>query len=75
MHVKRHRQRAQTEAIAQPANSYRLALVDAPGGGYNLRWTTDVDRKEVTFSSEPDVDAGKRLLIEAFSLLPIENLL
>jgi len=66
---------ARFEAIAQPANSYRLALVDAPGGGHNLRWTTEVDKKEVAFSSEPDVDAGRRFLIEAFSLLPLENLL
>lgn len=66
---------ARFEAIAQPANSYRLALVAAPGGGRNLRWTTDVDGKEVAFSEEPDVDAGKRLMIEALSLLPLENLL
>ncbi len=66
---------ARFEAIAQPANSYRLALVDAPGGGHNLRWTTEVDGREVAYASDPDVDAGKRLVIEAFSLLPLDNLL
>ena len=66
---------ARFAAIAQPANSYRLALVDAPGGGHNLRWTTEVAGKEVTYTTDPDVDAGKRFIVEALSFLPIENLL
>ncbi len=65
---------ARFEAIAQPANSYRLALVDA-SGGRALRWTTQVGGKEVAFAADPDVDTGKRLVIDALSILPIENLL
>jgi putative cardiolipin synthase len=65
---------ARFEAIARPENSYRLALEPA-AGGYNLRWTTQVDGKAVSFDTEPDVDAGKRTLIEMLSLLPIDNLL
>ena len=65
---------ARFEAIAQPANSYRLALVDA-SGGRALRWTTQVGGKEVAFAADPDVDTGKRIVIDALSILPIENLL
>ena len=65
---------ARFEAIARPENSYRLELEPA-GEGYNLRWITDVNGKEVSFHDEPDVDAGKRALIQMLSLLPIDSLL
>jgi cardiolipin synthase C len=65
---------ARFEAIARPQNSYTLELEPA-GGGYNLRWTTEVDGKPVAFDTEPDVDAGKRTLIQVLSLLPLDNLL
>ena len=65
---------ARFEAIARPENSYHLEL-EAAGNGYNLRWLTNVDGKPVSFGDEPDVDAGKRTLIQMLSLLPLDNLL
>jgi len=65
---------ARFEAIARPENSYRLEL-QAAGTGYNLRWVTNLDGKQVSFDDEPDVDAGKRTLIQMLSLLPLDNLL
>ena len=60
------------DAITGPENSYRLSL-GSPGGG--LRWVTEVDGAKVAYSSDPDVDAGKRALIDMLSLLPIDNML
>jgi len=65
---------ARFEAIARPENSYRLELETA-GGSHNVQWTTAVDGKRVSFDTEPDVDAGKRTLIQMLSLLPLDNLL
>lgn len=66
---------ARFEAIAQPANSYNLALEPADAGGPAVSWTTEEGRKTVKFDSEPDVDAGKLALIDLLSLLPIDRLL
>ncbi len=66
---------ARFEAIAQPANSYRITLEPGAESTKTIRWTTQVGGKGVTFASEPDVDAGKRTLIQVFSLLPLDSLL
>ena len=62
-------------AIVQPANSYRLELKANPGGGNAIEWVTEVDGKRVSFATEPDVDAGKRTLIQMLSVLPLETML
>ena len=61
------------EAIAQPANSYRLER--QTNGGTPIQWITEVDGQTMRFDSDPDVDAGKRTLIRIFSLLPLETML
>ena len=61
------------EAIAQPANSYKLERQAT--GGAPIQWITEVDGRTVHFDSDPDVDAGKRTLIRIFSLLPLETML
>ena len=66
---------ARFEAIARPANSYRLSLESATGTAKGLRWTTEIDGKQTTFADDPDVEMGKRALIQMLSLLPIDNLL
>jgi putative cardiolipin synthase len=66
---------ARFEAIVQPANSYRLELQPNPGGGNTMYWVTEVDGKRVSFDTDPDVDAGKRTLIQMFSVLPIDTML
>jgi putative cardiolipin synthase len=66
---------ARFEAIVQPANSYRVELTPNPGGGNTIQWITEVDGKRVSFDTEPDVDAGKRTLIQMLSVLPIDTML
>ena len=63
------------EAIVQPANSYRLELTADGTGGRAVQWVTEVDGATVRFSDEPDVDSGKRSLIQMLSVLPIDGLL
>jgi cardiolipin synthase C len=66
---------ARFDAIVRPANSYRLELLANPGGGSTIQWVTEVDGKRVSFAAEPDVDAGKRALIQMLSVLPLDTLL
>jgi cardiolipin synthase C len=67
---------ARFEAIAQPANSYKLLLDGANGGGPRpLRWLSAEEGKTRSFDVEPGVDAVKRGLIETLSLLPLDDLL
>jgi putative cardiolipin synthase len=66
---------ARFDAIVQPANSYRLELQANPGGGTTIHWITEVDGKRLSFDTDPDVDAGKRTLIQMLSVLPIDTML
>ncbi len=65
---------ARFEAIVQPANSYHVVLQDG-GTRPALRWDTQEDGKNVSFTTEPGVDAAKRTWIEALSLVPLDRLL
>jgi putative cardiolipin synthase len=66
---------ARFEAIVQPANSYKLQLLKADNGTSTIQWVTEVDGRQVRWTTEPDVDAGKRTVIQMLSLLPIDNML
>ena len=66
---------ARFEAIAQPANSYKLVLDRAAGTVPTVEWITEKNGATVRFKTEPDVDTGKLALIDMLSLLPIEQLL
>ena len=64
------------DAIAQPANSYRLILESADAGAEpSLRWVGVKDGNEVKLDTEPGVKAVKRAWIDALSLLPLDGLL
>ncbi len=66
---------ARFEAIAQPANSYKLVLDRAAGSVPTVEWITEKNGATVRFKTEPDVDTGKLAVIDMLSLLPIEQLL
>ena len=66
---------ARFEAIAQPANSYKLGLLPTAAGGTSIEWVTEVGGQRMRIDAEPDVDASKRALIQMMSLLPIEAML
>jgi len=63
------------EAIVQPANSYKLELQQAANGAKRIEWVTEVDGRKVRWDSDPDVDGGKRALIQMLSFLPIDTML
>lgn len=63
------------EAIARPANSYRLVLDRGGEAGARVAWLTEVDGRQIRFDTEPDVDGGRVALVEMLSLLPIDRLL
>ena len=66
---------ARFEAIAQPANSYKLVLDRPAGRAPTVEWVTEKDGRTIRFDTEPDVDTGKLALVDMLSLLPIERLL
>ena len=67
---------ARFDAIAQPANSYKVILRPANAFGVqSLQWLGVDGGKAVTFDAEPDVDFIKRGWIETLSLLPLDGLL
>jgi putative cardiolipin synthase len=66
---------ARFEAIAQPANSYKLSLSKTAAGGSSIEWVTEVGGQSMRIDAEPDVDAGRRTLIQMLSLLPLEGML
>jgi putative cardiolipin synthase len=66
---------ARFEAIAQPANSYKLVLDRSGGHSGSIEWLTEVAGKQVRYDAEPDVDGGKLALVDMLSLLPLERLL
>jgi cardiolipin synthase C len=67
---------ARFEAIAQPANSYQLALESASGvAPTRIQWVSVEGGRTVRYDSEPGVDAVKRSFIDTLSLLPLDELL
>jgi cardiolipin synthase C len=62
------------EAVAQPANSYVLALgpPDATGKP-GVQWRTEENGTAIVYDKEPGVDLWRRFKVDALSLLPIEN--
>ena len=62
------------EAVAQPVNSYVLAL-GPPGvtGKPSLQWRTEENGTAIVYDKEPRVDLWRRFKVDALSLLPIES--
>ena len=62
------------EAVAQPVNSYVLAL-GPPGvtGKPALQWRTEENGTAIVYDKEPRVDLWRRFKVDALSLLPIES--
>jgi putative cardiolipin synthase len=63
-------------AIAQPANSYVLALDGANGtGAAALAWRTLEDGKPVEYHLEPAASIWRRVKVDMLSMLPLDELL
>jgi len=62
------------EAVADPANSYVLALGPPDVTGKpKVLWRTEENRTMVVYEDEPHVDPMIRFKVEALSLLPLES--
>ena len=63
------------DAIAQPANSYVLALADGGNPLLRLKWRSVDDGREVVTEIEPGKDRVRDLQADLLSLLPLDDLL
>ncbi len=67
---------ARFETIAQPANSFVLALeADRGNPGRHLIWKSIKDGRQVVYGTEPGNDRWRELKVDLLALLPIEGLL
>ena len=67
---------ARFAAIAQPANSYVLAVDGTnAAGGPALSWHTLEDGKPVEYRQEPDASIWRRAKVDMLSMLPLDELL
>ena len=67
---------ARFETIAQPANSFVLALErDAKGGAPRLVWNSEKDGAPIVYDTEPGDDRLRGFKVDLLSMLPIEGLL
>jgi putative cardiolipin synthase len=64
---------ARFETIANPANSFVLALQDDPSGAHHIVWQSVKDNKPIEYTSEPGDDRWREFLVELYSSLPIED--
>jgi putative cardiolipin synthase len=64
---------ARFEAIVQPANSYKLGLEMTAAGTTTIQWVSEVGGRQMRWDTDPDVDAGRRTLIQMLSVLPLET--
>jgi putative cardiolipin synthase len=64
------------DVITQPANSYRLVLDTSKGSpSTTIRWLCIDDGQTKTYDTDPGVDEIKRNMIDALSVLPLDDLL
>ena len=61
------------ETITNPANSFVLALQPAADGSRRLVWKSVKDGKPIVYDSEPGDDPKRELLVDLYSLLPLED--
>ncbi len=63
------------DTIAQPANSYVVALADPDDPLHRLTWTSEEKGRETVSSTEPGKDRLRDLKADLLSLLPLDDLL
>ena len=63
---------ARFDTIAQPANSFVLALKKAPDGTRRISWQSVKDGKPVVYETEPGDDRWREFKVDLYAMLPIE---
>ena len=61
------------DAIAQPANSFVLALEAVGNGPPKLVWKSVKDGRQIVYDSEPGDDRWREFLVELYGTLPLED--
>jgi putative cardiolipin synthase len=64
---------ARFDAIAQPANSFVLALDKGADGKPKLVWKSVKDGKPIVYADEPGEDRWRELLVDLYGTLPLED--
>jgi putative cardiolipin synthase len=65
--------RTRFDTIANPANSFVLALDKDASGERRLVWNSVKDAKPVVYDSEPGDDRWRELKVDLYALLPLED--
>jgi cardiolipin synthase C len=61
------------DAMVSPDAAYRVVLDSVSKGIPHLRWTTEIDHREVEFTREPSRGFWQRTKVKLLELLPIER--
>jgi putative cardiolipin synthase len=64
---------ARFDAIAQPSNSFVLALETAREGSPKLVWKSVKDGQPIVYKSEPGDDRWRDFIVELYGTLPLED--
>ena len=64
---------ARFDAIAQPANSFVLALGTAGAGSPKLAWKSVKDGQPIVYDSEPGDDRWREFIVDLYGTLPLED--
>jgi putative cardiolipin synthase len=64
---------ARFEAIANPANSFVLALTDNGSRADQLVWNSVKDGKPIVYDDEPGDDRWREFLVDFYSTLPLDD--
>jgi cardiolipin synthase C len=61
------------DTIANPANSFVLALQKSADGSPHLVWKSVRDGQPIVYANEPGDDRTRELLVDLYALLPLED--
>jgi putative cardiolipin synthase len=64
---------ARFDTIANPANSFVLALREDGSGTPRIEWKSVKDGKPVVYTTEPGDDRWREFLVDLYGLLPIDD--
>jgi cardiolipin synthase C len=64
---------ARFDTMANPANSFVLALHEQITGTPRIEWKSVKDGKPVVYATEPGDDRWREFLVDLYALLPIED--
>jgi putative cardiolipin synthase len=64
---------ARFDAIAQPANSFVLALAPTGNGAPKLVWKSVKDGQQIVYDTEPGDDRWRKMIVDIYGTLPLED--